>query len=192
MVVIVTPLVSRRTPRLPGFTSPNTGESPRGRKGIPPKIPLIHHEIIDAGSVSCGFPEGDVWSVLVMIMVATAWVVSVLKWCVSNRPPALSAYADNWSWILQDVNLHLDALRTTLWVTRICGLTIDFQKTWYWCTCNHDAIRITDLLQPLLPPRLFIGKRMPLTWGFKCSTLAIPDLVSFAIGLMRGLLDLKG
>lgn len=113
---------------------------------------IVHQEILDAGAVTCGFPEGDVWSVLVMIMVAMAWVVSVLKACVAARPPALSAYADNWSWILQEVDQHLPALRATLWVTNTCGLTIDFQKTWYWCTCNHESNRIVDLLQPLLPP----------------------------------------
>ena len=87
-----------------------------------------------------------------MIVVAMAWVVSVMKACAAHPQPALSAYADNWSWILQNVDHHLSALQATLRVTRTCGLTIDFSKTWYWSTCNHDAVRIVDMLQPLLPP----------------------------------------
>ena len=120
---------------------------------------LIHQEVIGAGAVTCGFPEGDVWSVLVMIVVAMAWVVSVMKSCAANPQPALSAYADNWSWILQNVEHHLSALQATLRVTRTCGLTIDFSKTWYWSTCNHDAVRIVDMLQPLLPPNSLHRKK---------------------------------
>ena len=111
---------------------------------------LIDQQIFEAGSTTCGFPEGDVWSVLVMISIATSWVM-IIKRALPRMSPAISAYADNWSWTLLDINGHFPALRSTLQFTSLCGLTIDFHKTWYWSTNHRDASRIVDMLSPLIP-----------------------------------------
>ena len=43
-----------------------------------------------------------------------------------------SAYADNWSWILDVVADHLPTLQATIAVTRSAGVSIDWAKTWFW------------------------------------------------------------
>ena len=48
---------------------------------------------------SCGFPEGDAHSVLVMLAVALLGTSNVEK--VSSPALKAAAYADNWSWHLQ-------------------------------------------------------------------------------------------
>lgn len=40
-------------------------------------------------------------------------------------------------------------MTATLDLLDTAGLQIDWTKTWYWSTCNHDAATIASLLQPL-------------------------------------------
>ena len=63
-----------------------------------------------AGTSTGGFPEGDSWSVVVIVALATAWVCYLVNTIPARSQPCLSAYADNWSWTLQEVIGHQVAM----------------------------------------------------------------------------------
>ena len=58
---------------------------------------LLNNQVITAGQGSCGFPEGDQFSVITMIAVATVWTTSTRARLTNPEDTLLSAYADNWS-----------------------------------------------------------------------------------------------
>eukprot|EP00435_Cladocopium_sp_Y103_P043208 s764_g12.t1 len=105
---------------------------------------------------SCGFPEGDSHSVLVMLSIAMLWIYNLKK---LQRPMlAASAYADNWTWRSSSVTDHAPATKVTLDTTDICGLSVDWSKTWMWAsdTPTSDSMKQqlaniapTDVLQRL-------------------------------------------
>ena len=108
---------------------------------------IINGESWPAGHVTCGFPEGDTLSVLVMIGVSLAWIFFVAHHLRGRTVVALTAYADNWGWHLNDAFGHELAMTATLDLLDTAGLQIDW--TWYWSTRNHDAATIASLLQPV-------------------------------------------
>ena len=77
---------------------------------------------------SGGFPEGDVFSVLVMLGVAQCWTAAC-RTCTSASS-LISAYADNWAWAVKGVLDIEPLLDVTLRWTKIIGLQIDWTKTW--------------------------------------------------------------
>ena len=105
----------------------------------------------DPISSSCGFPEGDVFSVLVMLGVAQCWTLARRQ--VTSVHSTLSAYADNWAWAVKDVLDLQPILEVTLHWTRLVGLQIDWTKTWWWASHNHWASTIRSVFARLqLPP----------------------------------------
>ena len=107
-----------------------------------------------AGISTGGFPEGDSWSVVVMVALATAWVCFLSNTIPRPSQPCLSAYADNWSWTLQDIVGHQIAMENTCHLTRLAGLSIDWTKTWFWATANSDARFISSMLHPFSTPTI--------------------------------------
>ena len=91
----------------------------------------------DAIHSSCGFPEGDVFSVLVMLGVAQCWTAAC-RTCTSTHS-LISAYADNWAWAVKDVLDIEPILDVTMRWTTIIGLQIDWSKTWWWTSHSHLA-----------------------------------------------------
>ena len=85
----------------------------------------------------CGFPEGDAHSVLVMLLIALLWSSNVQA--KTSASFAATAYADNWSWHTGKVQDHGPAAKTIVEVTRCCGLSIDWQKSWRWATDTTTA-----------------------------------------------------
>ena len=83
---------------------------------------------------SCGFPEGDVFSVLVMLGVAQCWTAACRQFASDST--LLSAYADNWTWAVKNLAELRPIMSVTLHWTRIIGLQIDWNKTWYWASHN--------------------------------------------------------
>ena len=77
-----------------------------------------------AGTSTGGFPEGDSWSVIVIVALATAWVCFLENTIPIRAQPRLSAHADNWSWTLQDIIGHHVAMANTCLFTHrnICLL----------------------------------------------------------------------
>jgi len=77
--------------------------------------------------VSCsrGFPEGDTFSVVVMICIGHLWTFAVSQ--ISDRVKA-SAYADNWGWATLQPRLHSPILQLTADLVKALGMIIDWKK----------------------------------------------------------------
>ena len=113
---------------------------------------VLQGDYFQAGVSTGGFPEGDSWSVVVMVALATAWVCFLTCTIPACAQPRLSAYADNWSWTLQDIIGHHTAMTNTCLFISIAGLSIDWTKTWFWATANADARQLCDMLEPFSAP----------------------------------------
>jgi ribonuclease HI len=98
---------------------------------------------------SCGFAEGDSHSVLIMLAIALLWWMSI-KANTSSSIRA-SAYADNWTWMSAQINDHGPAALATSRVTQLCGLSIDWLKTWFWATSSSTAKKTLESLKDALP-----------------------------------------
>lgn len=110
---------------------------------------ILSGEAWVAGSTTCGFPEGDTFSVVTMIAVSCAWIFYITSQFSHMTLPALSAYADNWGWRLNEINHHCIILRETLWFLEHAGLSIDWDKTWFWTTSNHEASFLASQLNDI-------------------------------------------
>ena len=100
----------------------------------------------------CGFPEGDVFSVLVMLGVAQCWTIACRQ--ATSMQPTLSAYADNWAWAVRDLRETQPILEITLQWTRLIGLKIDWSKTWWWASHNSLAPTIRAVFNRLQLPTI--------------------------------------
>ena len=98
----------------------------------------------------CGFPEGDVFSVLVMLGVAQCWTIACR--CATSTQPMLSAYADNWAWAVKDLRELQPILEITLHWTSLIGLRIDWSKTWWWASHNNLASSVRAVFAKLQLP----------------------------------------
>eukprot|EP00435_Cladocopium_sp_Y103_P072441 s1543_g40.t1 len=107
---------------------------------------LVCNQIITSGDGTCGFPEGDQLSVTVMIAIATTFTTYARHQHGSEGHLSLSAYADNWSWIVDNHRKHLPLMQSTYSVTGAAGLDLDLTKTWFWANSNADARLIPSLL----------------------------------------------
>ena len=90
-----------------------------------------------------GCAEGDPMSVVAMLAISYNWIVAVNEVSPNN---GASAYADNWAWSVQDPTQHQAIAHTTQDFVDLCGMSIDWQKSWIWAT--HDS-HITPLKQAL-------------------------------------------
>ena len=101
---------------------------------------------VPAGGHSTGFPEGDVWSVLIMVGLASIWVCHLMHQTSHLEEINLSAYADNWSSAASLLASHQAALRVTDVILEKATLTVDWGKTWYWTTSHQDDRSLKNLL----------------------------------------------
>lgn len=106
---------------------------------------LISGETIGPVSATCGYPEGDSHSVLVILAIALTWA-SHLETLTSNSMRC-ACYADNWSWTSSNLHDHAPAATGTLQVTRVFGLILDWGKTWFWAVDTALANQISQLLE---------------------------------------------
>lgn len=98
---------------------------------------------------TCGLPEGDSHSVLAMICIAVLWSSNIQ----ASTSPCFkaSAYADNWSWHSTEFADHEPAAQITNEVTQICGLTIDWHKTWLFATNTKLANDVLHSMRDSIP-----------------------------------------
>ena len=101
---------------------------------------------------SCGFPEGDVFSVLVMLGVAQCWTAACRSH--TSADSLISAYADNWAWAVKDVLDIEPLLDVTVRWTKIIGLQIDWTKTWWWTSHSHLASAVRHAFERLKLPEV--------------------------------------
>ena len=106
----------------------------------------------DVINSSCGFPEGDVFSVLVMLGVAQCWTAACRTRTAASS--LISAYADNWAWAVKDVMDIEPLLDVTVRWTKIIGLQIDWTKTWWWTSHSHLACAVRNAFDRLQLPEV--------------------------------------
>ena len=82
---------------------------------------VLQGDYFYAGFSTGGFPEGDSWSVIVMVALAAAWVSFLEHTIPARSQPCLSAYADNWSWTLQEMLGHHIAMTNTCRLITLAG-----------------------------------------------------------------------
>ena len=96
--------------------------------------------------ISCtnGVPEGDTFSVVVMVAVAFTWVCSIKTVAPATR---IGAYADNWGWATRFAQDHAAIFSATVRFVQAMGMEIDWQKSWYWSTDHRHQAAILRALQ---------------------------------------------
>ena len=148
---------------------------------------VLQGEYFYAGTSTGGFPEGDAWSVVVMVALATAWVCFLEHTIPLRARPCLSAYADNWSWTLQEVLGHHIALTNTCRFLSLAGPAIDWSKTWFWATANADARHISDMLVPFSAPHQVLRCHSANDLGYQMQYSGCPVLGNISTRLENGL-----
>ena len=124
------------------------------------RVWLICGQVCPASGCTTGFPEGDVWSVMAMIAVASFWTTQTRNhFQVQGHPAAdllLSAYADNWAWMVSLPGQHLAVWQSTVTFLDEAGLELDTSKTWCWATCPDHAglvqLAASELLDGVIIP----------------------------------------
>ena len=109
-------------------------------------------EVSNPMAATCGFPEGDIFSVLVMLAIALTWTATLRREC--GRQLSLSAYADNWTWSSPSSGLFSSIIGLTLRWTALVGMIIDWKKTWYWATCQNLAHSLDAAMHRLGTPAI--------------------------------------
>lgn len=86
-----------------------------------------------------------------MLAISLLWASELTR----NQPSCLapSAYADNWTWTSTDEALHEHAVRSTLETVSLCGLKIDWNKTWLFATDTRAASQAKSAMQVVLGER---------------------------------------
>ena len=97
---------------------------------------------------STGVPEGDAFSVLIMVIIAAAWTY-VLG--AEGSSVDASAYADNWSWWAGNEHEHNFVFDWTTSFTKWLGLQIDWEKTWQWATDPSNQKVLNDIVRQYAP-----------------------------------------
>ena len=99
-----------------------------------------------------GFPEGDSFSVVVILALSFGWIKFVQAQLARAN---LTAYADNWGWSLQNSRQHGELLRLTVTYTECALMKIDWHKTWAWSTCSQHVAALKQALKTYLDTDAF-------------------------------------
>ena len=102
----------------------------------------------DLQGSTTGIPEGDAFSVLIMVVIAAAWTYVLVA---EGTTLDASAYADNWSWWASNAHEHNNALDWTTVFTDWMGLQIDWEKTWQWATDPQNQTAVNDIVRRYAP-----------------------------------------
>ena len=145
----------------------------------------IGHDLYNTGKVTTGAPEGDAFSVLLMLAYNYLWTTQC------HKPTAiLSAYADNWSYATQCLQDHQDILQFILRLTAAMKLQIDWSKTWIWTTTDQLKPALKALLQHLLPPDIELScvshaKDLGFILHYRCRQFRKPQMARHEAALAR-------
>ena len=110
---------------------------------------IIENNVHGPYACNNGLPEGDVFSVVAMLGIALCWTSHAQA--VTDSQVTTWAYADNWAWKVYRTELHRLVYQATSNVVKAFGLSIDFEKTWFWASHNSIASHVSDILQELIP-----------------------------------------
>ena len=99
-------------------------------------------------TVNNGLAEGGPFSVACMLSLGHLWVANVKADTPSCK---LSAYADNWAWRTTIPQQHSSIAATTIRITTLAGMSIDWDKSWLWTTHKQHLPAMQNALRPLIP-----------------------------------------
>lgn len=112
------------------------------------RVVLIRGQIGPMVYSTSGVPEGDSFSVLIMVALSTFFYYRL-------HGPRLwpSAYADNWSWMSTSDRECFRAFIKVMNITRSLRMLVDIAKSWVWGTSKtmKDAVKNFDVLFPQSP-----------------------------------------
>ena len=112
------------------------------------RVWLVDDECSQIVPSSKGFPEGDGFSVIVILALSFGWI----KFIESQIPTAaLTAYADNWGWSLKEARFHNHVLRQTVSYAGCALMQVDWHKTWAWSTCSQHVAALKAALRSFMP-----------------------------------------
>ena len=97
---------------------------------------------------SSGCAEGDPMSVVAMLAISYGWITAINEVAPDN---GASAYADNWSWSVEDTQHHQPIATTTQCFVTLCGMSIDWTKSWIWATHDSHVAPLKLALQTVTP-----------------------------------------
>lgn len=101
--------------------------------------------LVDADA---GIPEGDPWSVVIMILIAIEWYEGL---GLTQQDDGAAAYADNWTcWRTSDSD-PAQMIHHTLQTTLVYGLQIDWGKTWVWSTTTKGHASLEKAIHDQIP-----------------------------------------
>eukprot|EP00435_Cladocopium_sp_Y103_P058546 s351_g20.t1 len=90
---------------------------------------VLHRQVSEPFEVSRGCPEEDPLSVVMMLVISTSWIAGIMHQTATAfpqaTPPLVTAYADNWGWLVSDCRLHDPVLTLTKAYVRCQGLYHD-------------------------------------------------------------------
>ena len=132
----------------------------------------ISGDLVLAGGHSTGYPEGDVWSVLIMVGLAALWVCYVTNVTSPWEDVNLSAYADNWSWAANFLETHAEALRATATILKHATLSVDWRKHGSGVLPTRTNVPSNTFCLTFQVGLLWIESILQLTWGFFSIILA--------------------
>eukprot|EP00438_Fugacium_kawagutii_P019091 Skav234719 [mRNA] locus=scaffold634:296928:300053:- [translate_table: standard] len=95
---------------------------------------------------NCGLPEGDALSVIGMIAVSVAWISYLQQY---EPEASLLSYADNWGWHVARPSMHETIIALTIEFVQMCGMSIDWSKSWAWATTAAQLKSLHRILQQL-------------------------------------------
>jgi hypothetical protein len=84
-----------------------------------------------------------------MLAIALLWCSNLKS--LQRRSLTTQAYADNWTWKTAHAADNGPAAAMTLKITAICGLTIDWLKTWLWASDDETASQARHSLEQNVP-----------------------------------------
>ena len=111
---------------------------------------VLGSAISEPMSVNNGLCEGDSFSVVGMLSLGYAWVLTLRA---QDSLSGISAFADNWSWYCHNPKSHSLVARLTHQITALAGLQIDWNKSWIWVTDRSHLARLTQAVQAVAGPK---------------------------------------
>ena len=93
---------------------------------------------------SNGYPEGDTWSVVVMVALSFCWVIALRAKATQS---CISSYADNWGWYTINPQMHCILIDQTVLFVRATNMQIDWAKSWTWSTDSAHSHAIKSALR---------------------------------------------
>ena len=100
--------------------------------------------------VNNGLCEGDSFSVVGMLSLGYAWVLTLRE---QDPLSGISAFADNWSWHCFNPRRHHTIAQLTKQITELAGMQIDWQKSWIWVTDKSHLALLSRAVQAVAGPK---------------------------------------